>query len=71
MTTAIAFKDVIITPSTVPTSQEYKIEVEIEYSDPTTPFAFVGGYVGSYVNIMDSEAPGKLPPAHVGDFVKS
>lgn len=32
--------------------------------------AFVGNYVGSYVNISDKEIPDKLPLAYVGNYTK-
>ena len=65
MAANIKIRDVSITPNPVQTSKQYTISVSV---DELNHIAYTGSYVGSYVNIMDSERASKLPLAYVGDY---
>lgn len=67
MAANIIIRDVIITPNPVQAAKNYKIAVSAE---ELSNLAFVGNYVGSYVNIMDGEISDKLPLSYVGDYTK-
>lgn len=67
MAANIIIRDVTITPNPVQAAKNYKIAVAAE---ELSSLAFVGNYVGSYVNIMDGEIPDKLPLSYVGDYTK-
>lgn len=67
MAANIIIRNVTITPNPVQVAQSYKIAVSAE---ELSSLAFVGSYVGSYVNIMDSEIPDKLPLSYIGDYTK-
>lgn len=68
MAANIIISNVSITPNPVDTLGSYRISVD---ATELSNFAFVGGYVGSYVNVMDSEIPDKLPLAYVGEYTKT
>lgn len=67
MAANILVRDVSITPNPVQTKGKYTISVSVE---ELKGFAFVGSYVGSYVNISDKEIPDKLPLSYVGNYTK-
>ena len=58
---------ITISPNPVQAKGKYTISVSIE---ELKGVAFVGNYVGSYVNISDKEIPDKLPLAYVGNYTK-
>ncbi len=68
MAANIIISGVSITPNPVDALGTYRISVD---ATELSAFAFVGGYVGSYVNVMDSEIPDKLPLAYVGEYIKT
>lgn len=69
MAANILVRDVTISPNPVQAKGKYTISVSIE---ELKGVAFVGNYVGSYVNISDKEMeiPDKLPLAYVGNYTK-
>jgi len=67
MAANIIIKDVAITPNPVQAGGKYKISVSAEC---VSSLAFVGQYVGAYVNIGNSEMQEKLALSYVGDFTK-
>lgn len=67
MAANILVRDVTISPNPVQAKGKYTISVSIE---ELKGVAFVGNYVGSYINISDKEIPDKLPLAYVGNYTK-
>lgn len=67
MAANIVIREVAITPNPVQVNGKYTISVSVE---EMKGFAFVGNYVGTYVNITNKEIPEKLPLSYVGDCTK-
>lgn len=67
MAANILVRDVTVSPNPVQANGKYTISVSVE---ELKGVAFVGSYVGSYVNISDKEIPDKLPLTYVGNYTK-